>query len=342
MELVKDIYFNTDKLIENTKVKISYTGKFYQSNNEKVYLHYGYGDNWNNINEIEMSKTDLGYQAEICLTGDSTLNFCFKNQNNEWDNNLGNNYIFQIEKAPVSNINENVEGSSNTVFSFLEKNFNKSNKNQNNSNIFLGKSINENIENNYSKSIPGNSCLNSVDTIIDTTSNGFITDMDISCPIGNKIEPLNTIENNFLDNSLNTISNSTNINETDTEIKPITKILEIPFNTKKGKHAATTNGIFSTNINDKPLTNDSTIKVSIPVNTNISENISDDIAKEGIVTSVTNIPSSSTALVTVNSGVQKTVLWTKKIKDNVCKFFSYIPKLISGNYKRKIDNVENK
>ena len=30
MELVKDIYFNTDKLIENTKVKVSYTGKFYQ------------------------------------------------------------------------------------------------------------------------------------------------------------------------------------------------------------------------------------------------------------------------------------------------------------------------
>ena len=47
MELVKDIYFNTDKLVENTKIKVSYTGKFYQGNNEKVYLHYGYGENWN-------------------------------------------------------------------------------------------------------------------------------------------------------------------------------------------------------------------------------------------------------------------------------------------------------
>ena len=30
MELVKNIFFNTDKLIENTKVKISYTGKLFQ------------------------------------------------------------------------------------------------------------------------------------------------------------------------------------------------------------------------------------------------------------------------------------------------------------------------
>ena len=29
MELVKNIFFNTDKLIENSKVKISYTGKFF-------------------------------------------------------------------------------------------------------------------------------------------------------------------------------------------------------------------------------------------------------------------------------------------------------------------------
>ena len=32
MELTKNIFFNTDKLIENTDVKISYTGKFFQDN----------------------------------------------------------------------------------------------------------------------------------------------------------------------------------------------------------------------------------------------------------------------------------------------------------------------
>lgn len=110
MELVKDIYFNTDKLVENTNVKVSYTGKFYQDNTEKVFLHYGYGKDWNNLNEIEMNKTDLGYQAELNLAGKDTINFCFKNQNNEWDNNFGNNYIFEIEKEnqPIAESKGNV------------------------------------------------------------------------------------------------------------------------------------------------------------------------------------------------------------------------------------------
>lgn len=30
MELVKNIFFNTDKLVENSKIKISYTGKFFR------------------------------------------------------------------------------------------------------------------------------------------------------------------------------------------------------------------------------------------------------------------------------------------------------------------------
>ena len=35
MELVKNIFFNTDKLVENSCVKISYTGKLFQENSEE-------------------------------------------------------------------------------------------------------------------------------------------------------------------------------------------------------------------------------------------------------------------------------------------------------------------
>ena len=38
MELVKNIFFNTDRLVPGTKVKISYTGKFFQDNSEKVFI----------------------------------------------------------------------------------------------------------------------------------------------------------------------------------------------------------------------------------------------------------------------------------------------------------------
>ena len=99
MELTKNIFFNTDKLIENSTVKISYTGKLFQDASEEVSIHYGFGTNWDNINDIEMNKTELGFQAEIPLKEGETFNFCFKNGNGIWDNNDGQNYIFPLEKV---------------------------------------------------------------------------------------------------------------------------------------------------------------------------------------------------------------------------------------------------
>lgn len=100
MELTKNIFFNTDKLVKNTSVKLSYTGNLFQDGYEgNIYLHYGFGPSWENVNEIEMNKTDLGYQAEITLPDSESFNFCFKNSENIWDNNNGENYIFPIEKV---------------------------------------------------------------------------------------------------------------------------------------------------------------------------------------------------------------------------------------------------
>ena len=99
MELTKNIFFNTDKLVENSNVKISYTGKFFQDASEEVSIHYGFGINWDNVNDIKMEKTDLGFQAEIQLGEGDTFNFCFKNGNDEWDNNNGQNYVFPLEKV---------------------------------------------------------------------------------------------------------------------------------------------------------------------------------------------------------------------------------------------------
>lgn len=101
MELVKNVFFNTDKLVEDSDVKISYTGKFFQDGSEKVFIHYGFGSNWDNVNDIEMEKTDLGYQAEIHLGEGENFNFCLKNGNGEWDNNDGQNYSFTLEKKPT-------------------------------------------------------------------------------------------------------------------------------------------------------------------------------------------------------------------------------------------------
>ena len=102
MELTKNIFFNTDKLTAGSTVKISYTGELFQNNSEKVFIHYGFGLLWENVGEVEMVKTELGFQAEITLTDSESFNFCFKNEADVWDNNNGNNYIFPIEKVETA------------------------------------------------------------------------------------------------------------------------------------------------------------------------------------------------------------------------------------------------
>ena len=49
-----------------------------------------------------MEKTELGFQAEVELISSDSFNFCFRNSNNEWDNNNGENYIFPIEKVELA------------------------------------------------------------------------------------------------------------------------------------------------------------------------------------------------------------------------------------------------
>ena len=65
MELTKNIFFNTDKLVENSKVKISYTGQLFQDASKEVFIHYGFGLNWDSLNDIQMEKTDLGFETEV-------------------------------------------------------------------------------------------------------------------------------------------------------------------------------------------------------------------------------------------------------------------------------------
>lgn len=102
MELVKNIFFNTDKLTANTTVKISYTGKFFQDNSTNVYIHYGFGNEWEGLVDTEMTRTELGFQIEVNLLDKETFNFCLKNEKDEWDNNDGSNYSFKIEHPDTS------------------------------------------------------------------------------------------------------------------------------------------------------------------------------------------------------------------------------------------------
>ncbi len=109
MELVKNIFFNTDKLTPNNNIKISYTGKFFQDGSTDVSIRYGFGENWEHLVEAGMVKSELGFQIELELEDNTTFNFCFKNGKGEWDNNNGENYIFTIEHPDTALISTNMD-----------------------------------------------------------------------------------------------------------------------------------------------------------------------------------------------------------------------------------------
>ena len=111
MELTKNIFFNTDKLIKNSIVKIYYTGSFFENGSEEVYIHYGFGINWDNLSEIKMEKTELGFQVELELLDSDSFNFCFRNGNEEWDNNNCENYVFELESPNLDLIVSNFDSS---------------------------------------------------------------------------------------------------------------------------------------------------------------------------------------------------------------------------------------
>lgn len=113
MELFRNIFFNTDKVVENTEVKVTYAGKLFQNGSEDVIVHYGFGDNWDGAQDVQMQKTELGFQIDIYVKSDSKLNFCFRNSAGEWDNNEGSNYAFKIEKANWEEQYDNIENVTN-------------------------------------------------------------------------------------------------------------------------------------------------------------------------------------------------------------------------------------
>lgn len=346
MELVKDIYFNTDKLIENTRVKVSYTGKFYQGNNEQVFIHYGYGKDWNNVNEVEMQKTDLGYQTELDLIGEDTLNFCFKNQNNEWDNNCGKNYIFNIEKTTVNSFGKTSIGVTSTTptGSFFGKTFGKDTDNTT-ADIFAVLNT-KNTTPEQAGFVDGTTPLsgviedsvigtpNSIDTVINKATGISTIENAGNIEIGG-FGNIDTIPGTGLNIGNSTLENVTT-NFTNTANSNITN-LDNGITQKISYNIGVSTPTLESKLNTAKVNIINPVANAIKKTANQAVTIAKKTANQ-VTNAVKNNANQNTNAIAIKpTGFN---LWTQKIKTTVSKFFSYVPKLISGNYKRNVS--ENK
>ena len=98
MSNTNEVVFNRRFLCKNSEFKVTYTGKLYKNNSDTVFIKYGYGKEWNHMKEQQMLLNSKGFCAKIIPEYEGDLNFCFRNSNNEYDNNNYQNYTASIGK----------------------------------------------------------------------------------------------------------------------------------------------------------------------------------------------------------------------------------------------------
>lgn len=87
-----NIIIGLPEISKGDKTVITYNGVLSKKGAEKVYLHYGF-DGWNNVSTVAMSEAQNGiFTAKVKVEGNREINFCFKDNANNWDNNYGANW----------------------------------------------------------------------------------------------------------------------------------------------------------------------------------------------------------------------------------------------------------
>ena len=80
----------------HSTAKVVYDGLLAKNGATHLYAHVGYGTDWNQAQDYEMRQTAHGFEATIPVQKADTLNIAFKDCANNWDNNAGKDYNFEI------------------------------------------------------------------------------------------------------------------------------------------------------------------------------------------------------------------------------------------------------
>ncbi|KNY25751.1 carbohydrate-binding protein [Pseudobacteroides cellulosolvens] len=80
------------------KVKVQYDGLLSKSGASDLYVHIGYGSNWQKSSFFKMNKSLTGFEASLPVEYGDTMNLCFKDSADNWDNNSGRNYSFDVSQ----------------------------------------------------------------------------------------------------------------------------------------------------------------------------------------------------------------------------------------------------
>lgn len=92
----KGVVINPSVPAVGDKVKIVYDGLLSKSGASHVYAHIGFGNRWDNVQDVPMMKTPTGFEATLPVYSSDSINVAFKDCANNWDNNSGLNYSYDV------------------------------------------------------------------------------------------------------------------------------------------------------------------------------------------------------------------------------------------------------
>ncbi|MGI6037116.1 MAG: carbohydrate binding domain-containing protein [Limnochordia bacterium] len=86
------------RLVSGDSIAIKYDGLLNKSGADQIYLHCGYGPGpWTRIRDIRMFKgSDGKWHSNVVVERGGTLEFCFRDNADNWDNNHGRNWSYTI------------------------------------------------------------------------------------------------------------------------------------------------------------------------------------------------------------------------------------------------------
>lgn len=90
-------------IIAGQKVEIRYDGLLARAGAQDIYLHAGFGNhnNWSNVMDVKMSRRGHGFETRFAIEEETRFNFCFRDSADNWDNNHGHNWSFEIHNGQL-------------------------------------------------------------------------------------------------------------------------------------------------------------------------------------------------------------------------------------------------
>ncbi|MBC7335590.1 MAG: carbohydrate-binding protein [Clostridia bacterium] len=90
-------------LTAGEEVTVLYQGLLAEKGAEQVWLHVGYGpaDRWENVTDYAMEKTGWGWVKKLRVEDAGRFNFCFHDNANNWDNNGGLNWSYEVHHGAL-------------------------------------------------------------------------------------------------------------------------------------------------------------------------------------------------------------------------------------------------